>query len=114
VIPDAGRNDTTLPRDPSHLRESFPRIQHEVDDELSKRGIERLIRKGQLLCGPFPDLHVRVSRPCSCNEWLGGIDSRHCRGAYPCDQFCRQRTRAATHIDHSLTGGNPRNVSELR
>ena len=85
-----------------------------MDDELSKRGIERAIRKGQLLGGPLLDVDLRVSGPCSRNEWLGRIDGRHRRGAHPRGQLRRQRTRAATDIEHRLTHGYPGEVGELR
>ena len=114
VVPDARRHDTALARHASHLPKARDGVGHEVDDELRQGGVECTVVERQLLGRGA--LHVDPGVPLSRggDERLRGIDRRHRVGPQPRDELGRERARPGADVEHSLTGGDPREVGQLR
>ena len=102
VIPDTSGNDTVPPRDARHVGQAGNRVCHEVDDQLREGGVERPIRKREVLRGPLQHLDAGEACPRGRDKRLGRVDGRHGGGPQPCDQLGRQCARAAADIDDPL------------
>ena len=74
VIPHARDNRAARAGDARHRPHARRRIAHEVDDELREGGIERVIRKRQLLPGAEPNVDARVACTGRLDERFRRID----------------------------------------
>ena len=70
VVPDARSDDAARPRHPAHLGDARARVLQEVEDELGERGVEGVVREGQVLGGGDAGVHPRQTLAHCRDEWL--------------------------------------------
>ena len=113
VIPHAGGDPSARPGDPSHLRQPGHGIGHEMNDQLGERGVELVVREGQLLGGAGPHVDPRDAFAQRRDERGGRIDRRDGVDAESLHQQRGQCAGSATDVEHPLTCLQIRHLHEL-
>ncbi len=104
IVPGARGDPAAASRHAAHLGHAGAGIGHEVDDELGQGGIERIVGEGEPLRGGDHRLDSRQSRAARSGERFRGVDARHMIGPEDAGEFSRERSRAATHVQHAVSG----------
>ena len=85
-----------------------------MNDQLRKRGIERVIGEPQLLGGGKPDIYPGQPFTHGGGERRGRFHRADRVRAGPAHQLSRQRAWPASHVQDPLAAANPGQISELR
>ena len=88
-------------------REPGDGVRHEVDDELRDRGVERVVRKRQVLGRRLIHRDAGESLARRLDERLRRIDGDDRIRADAPDQLGRERTRAAADVEDALPFATP-------
>ena len=114
MVPDAGGDDATGPRDARHLAEPGDRIGNEVHDELGERRIEGVVVERQLLGRRRPHVDAGVARPGGRDEGLGRVHGRDV--LRPEARRRARRSARPVRTRHRARAGraDPGEVGELR
>ena len=113
VIPHACSHEPTRARHARHLPKSCDGVRHEVNDELCQRGVELVIAERHLLGRGALHADPRVALLHGNHEGCRRVDGGHGRRPQPLHELARKGAWAAADIEHSLTGGDLREIGEL-